>query len=315
MDVIGCRNECKLLYSEFNIKIQDYNYLLIKFLNNKYMVTSFTISDAFDKIIDNFPLTKMIYVYRGSIKVSTSGNNIDLMKGNMILINAHSRTIINEREKGSIVFAYYFKKSFFNVEFMDKLSEYSTFYNFINYCKMDKNSFHAHLVYECDNYVVRQKLFILMKLISQKEFQFIKSSLLEVFDYLQNSQCNKLIPELSTNVSSSNFYEILKYIYTNYEDINLDSLSAKFNYHRNYLSSMIKKETGMTLSEHIQSVRLERAKNLLCDTNVTVFDIASKIGYTDVSYFNRIFKKMYNVTPKEYRRVYRAYNVCAEPEE
>lgn len=130
--------------------------------------------------------------------------------------------------------------------------------------------------------------------------------MLEVFDYLQNSSYNKLIPELSTNVSSSSFYEILKYIHTNYEDVTLDILSDKFNYHRNYLSHMIKKETGMTLSEHIQNVRLEKAKGLLTSTNQNILDISQNVGYTDVSYFNRIFKKIYNITPKEYRKIYKS---------
>lgn len=305
MDIIGCSNECKLLYSEFNIKSENYNYFLLKFLNDSDSVISFTISDNNNTIIDNHDLTKIIYVYKGSIKINSSGNSMDLVRGNLIMINAHSSTKIVGNTKDSVFFSFNFKKSFFTVEFMDKLSEYNTFYNFINYCRMGKNSFHAHLVYDCDNFVVRQKLFILMKLISQKEFRFIKSSLLEVFDYLQNSTCNKLIPELSTNVSSSSFYDILKYIYTNYEDVSLDILSDKFNYHRNYISYMIKKETGMTLSEHIQTVRLEKAKNLLSGTNLNILDISTNIGYTDVSYFNRIFKKIYNITPKEYRRIYK----------
>lgn len=305
MDIIGCGNECKLLYSEFNIRSENYNYFLLKFLNGLDSVISFTLSEDNITIIDNHPLTKMIYVYAGSIKVNTSGNCIELNSGNLILINAHSSTKIQVNEKDTILFSFNFKKTFFTVEFMDKLSEYNTFYNFVNYCRMDKNSFHAHLVYECDNYIVRQKLFILMKLISQKEFKFIESSLLEVFHYLQNSSYNKLVPELSTNVSSSSFYEILKYIHTNYESVTLDILAAKFNYHRNYISHMIKKETGMTLSEHIQSVRLEKARNLLTTTNLNILDISAKVGYTDVSYFNRVFKKIFNITPKEYRKLYK----------
>lgn len=173
MDAIGCSNECKLLYSEFNIKSENYNYFLLKFLNDSDSVISFTMSDGNSTIIDNHPLTKIIYVYEGSIKVSTSGNCIDLDRGKLIIVNAHSSTKIVVNSKDSVFFSFNFKKSFFTVEFMDKLSEYNTFYNFINYCRMDKNSFHAHLVYECNNFVVRQKLFILMKLISQKEFKFI----------------------------------------------------------------------------------------------------------------------------------------------
>lgn len=312
MDTIGCSNECKLLYSTFNMKSEDYNHLLIKFLSDNDSVISFTIADNQNIIIDNYPLTKLIYVYKGAVKIDTSGSQIDLSKdinqihlnqGNLIFINAHSRTKIDISTNDTVLFVFHLKKPFFSVEFMDKLLEYNVFYNFINYCKMGKNSFHAHIVYDCNNFIVRQKLFILMKLISQKEFQFIKSSLLEIFDYLQNSQYSKLIPELSTNVSSKGFYEILIYIYTNYEKVTLDALANAFNYHRNYLSAMIKKESGMTLSEHIQNARLERAKNLLSDSNFSVLEISTKVGYTDVSYFNRLFKRNFGFRPNEYRKI------------
>lgn len=292
----------------FNIKNEDYKYLLIRFINSDNLATSFTISGNNSAIEDNYPLTKMIYVFEGSIEINTSGNQIYLDKGKLIFINAHSRTIITNNEKNSVLFIFHLKKKFFTLEFIDRLSEYSTFYNFINYCEMDKNSLHAHLVYDCNNFIVRQKLFILMKLISQKEFQFIRSSLLEFFDYLQNSEYNKLVAELSTNVGCTEFYEILKYIYINYENVTLNALANKFNYHRNYLSAMIKKESGMTLSEHIQNAKLDRAKILLTDSSAPILEISSKIGYTDVSYFNRLFKKNYGCTPKEYRKIYKKKN-------
>ena len=59
---------------------------------------------------------------------------------------------------------------------------------------------------------------------------------------------------------------------------------------------------GTTCIEYINDYRLNIATNMLLTTNSQITEIATSIGITNLSYFNRIFKKKYNMTPKEYRR-------------
>ena len=56
--------------------------------------------------------------------------------------------------------------------------------------------------------------------------------------------------------------------------------------------------------EYVIEIRILNARNLLVQTNQDVAEIAAKVGYTDLKYFSRIFKKMTNLTPSEYRRLY-----------
>ena len=59
----------------------------------------------------------------------------------------------------------------------------------------------------------------------------------------------------------------------------------------------------MTCVDYINGVRLSQAANHLLVTSSSIIDVALGVGYNNVSYFNRQFKSVYNVTPKEYRRI------------
>ena len=56
--------------------------------------------------------------------------------------------------------------------------------------------------------------------------------------------------------------------------------------------------------DYVIEIRILNARNLLVQTNQDVADIAAKVGYTDLKYFSRIFKKLTNLTPSEYRKLY-----------
>jgi len=86
------------------------------------------------------------------------------------------------------------------------------------------------------------------------------------------------------------------------DDILLGSLAKKFNISMGYLSALIKKETGRTYTELITQKRINLAKELLRDPNLSVSEIVQRVGYNDYFYFNKLFKKYVGVTPSKYRK-------------
>lgn len=68
-----------------------------------------------------------------------------------------------------------------------------------------------------------------------------------------------------------------------------------------YLRKMFKEETGKTLNEYLTSLRMEKAKTLIQNTQDKLADIAEQTGYTDVSYFSNCFKKYFGTSPKSLR--------------
>lgn len=132
----------------------------------------------------------------------------------------------------------------------------------------------------------------------------IKSKLYELF-YIFFSECFEKIDYDTTlkNNTTKNIKAILDYISENYmNSITIEELAASVNLSKHYFMRFFKKYMGTTCIEYINDYRLNIATNLLLTTNAQITEIATSIGITNLSYFNRIFKKKYNMTPKEYRR-------------
>ena len=113
---------------------------------------------------------------------------------------------------------------------------------------------------------------------------------------------NKVKEIAESNVSKDErLLEITNYIYANYKDVTLDDLAEKFYLSKPYLSKYIKEKSGMTFGDILKKVRMKKARSMLKSSSATVESIAESVGYQNVEHFNRVFKKMYNITPVQYR--------------
>lgn len=93
----------------------------------------------------------------------------------------------------------------------------------------------------------------------------------------------------------------LDYIEQKYKTATLTELCRSLHLPIHVLSKMIKKNTGFNFKELLQRKRLNKAAELICDTNLPVGDIIAAVGYENNSYFHRVFKERYHLTPKEFR--------------
>ncbi len=94
-----------------------------------------------------------------------------------------------------------------------------------------------------------------------------------------------------------------QYIQGHYgETLSLDILAEKVYLTPHYLSSIFIQEKGIGMNKYIKTVRMEKARELLRDTNMKISDISEKVGYSSLSYFCRSFRNEYGVTPEQYRK-------------
>lgn len=82
----------------------------------------------------------------------------------------------------------------------------------------------------------------------------------------------------------------------------LKKLCKKMNYSLPYVSAKFKKESGITVTEFLRNKRIEKACQYLAETDFSISNIAEMVGYSDIKFFNKIFKKVTKTTPKEYRK-------------
>ncbi|MCJ8010435.1 response regulator [Paenibacillus sp. KQZ6P-2] len=113
----------------------------------------------------------------------------------------------------------------------------------------------------------------------------------------------ELIMNRHTDKNEKLVHQVRTLIQHSYHDqITISSLSSQVYLSPNYLRSLFKENTGITIHDYITKVRLEKAKELLGDASLRVHDIAQKVGYESASYFCSLFLKSQGVTPNEYRK-------------
>ncbi|MEC0331754.1 AraC family transcriptional regulator [Paenibacillus macerans] len=86
------------------------------------------------------------------------------------------------------------------------------------------------------------------------------------------------------------------------EDLSLEAVSAKVFISPKYLSKLFKEELGVTYTDYVTGRRMERARALIENNNMTVEQIASTVGYGTAAYFIKRFKETYGCTPGNYLR-------------
>ena len=97
--------------------------------------------------------------------------------------------------------------------------------------------------------------------------------------------------------------EILRDMAQNFQQgMSLNSLAEKYHFSVGYLSRMIKKETGYSFSEILNSIRLAGAVELLISNHTTISQIGDMVGFSDQKYFSQVFKKTFGISPGEFRK-------------
>jgi AraC-like DNA-binding protein len=102
---------------------------------------------------------------------------------------------------------------------------------------------------------------------------------------------------------------ITNYIKENYDQsLSLDSIAQVFGLSPEYLSRFFVKHVGMTLFQYINAIRLERSYRVLMNTDHSIIQIALEHGFPNEKSFARVFKKVFQATPHQYRKENKRYS-------
>lgn len=137
----------------------------------------------------------------------------------------------------------------------------------------------------------------LLKPIKEEELNRILSNI------LAESGDEQIIEDKGTREPERMIDRVINDIRNHYtEDIQLTTLATKYSVSIARLSTDIKKKIGMTFSDYITQLRIQRAKELLSDESMSVGEIAEIVGYNDYFYFIKVFKKVQGISPSKYRK-------------
>ncbi|AUS96891.1 hypothetical protein CDQ84_01935 [Clostridium thermosuccinogenes] len=129
----------------------------------------------------------------------------------------------------------------------------------------------------------------------------IKSSIYNLLVLLLRNHIELVLTPKEYNTRVKNldrFNKILQHIETHYaEDLNLDNLCSMANMSRYYFCRLFRQVTGKTLSDYINSVRINKAERLLKDSSHNITEVAMMVGFDNINYFSRLYKKYKKVPP------------------
>ena len=149
---------------------------------------------------------------------------------------------------------------------------------------------------------VKQYLNIGFEKISYKNCINIKEAL-ELIQAERNEEEYKINSKVIK--CRSEIKKVIEYINNNlYKKLSLELLAKIVNMNESYLSRIFKDELDMTISDYIKIKRLEKAKDLLKQSDMRVKDVAISVGIQDQLYFSRLFTKYFQITPSEYKEKY-----------
>ena len=132
--------------------------------------------------------------------------------------------------------------------------------------------------------------------------QLIVALLTEIFSFAEIENIPVAVGE-STQIPEKDVYDLVNTIRENHKDLTLKSLSEKFHYTPQYMSKLIRKETGKTFKELVNGFKVAEACELLKTTELRVIDIAYEVGFNSVEHFIRTFKQFTKINPIEYRKI------------
>ena len=129
-----------------------------------------------------------------------------------------------------------------------------------------------------------------------------KYYLYEIIEFLQE-QFEMWMHSVGYSSGENVLDEVLHYIQHNYqENLKLETLASLFGYNSSYLGRLFTKKLNVNFNSYLDQVRIVKAKELLDNGSLKVYEIARRVGYSNVDYFHRKFKKYEGTSPAEYRK-------------
>lgn len=298
----GIQTIDKSIFYNENSNIIDYHHLLND--NQMFSVRKHARFTQYPSHRHNY--VELMYVYSGTMTHHINSQDITIETGQLLLLNQNIEHSIDYCHENDIIFNFIIRPEF--LRFLSTMIE-------------DENvlsKFIFDTLYSYDN----DDEFLVFKVQeNQKVTSYIESIIINIYEpqLYNHIELKLLVGLLLTELMNhpehiesytGNTYEkvlsstILKYIAIHYHDGTLIDLSKNIHQPDYKICKIIKKQTGKTFTQLMQEKKLKTATELLVTTRLPLSEIIQEVGYENISYFYRIFKKYFHMTPQEYRLHY-----------
>lgn len=249
------------------------------------------------------------YIYSGKCTYIIDDHEVELFKGDVCIFDKHVIRSKKRIGEDDIIINISIDYSYFKKILLNEIGKDNIILDFLINAIVDTSNHDNYLIFRTNNAVKIENLFKALLIEYHQDLSYQKDAmfsylLLIFFELLRlyDSHSNKQLIQVS-HQTNNDCIAILQYIDTHYKDCTLNELAEKFSYHPKYLSSLIKKSTNRTFKQIQNRRRIMESARLLKTTTLSVEQIATTVGYTNISSFYRYFNNLYGYTPTNYRKL------------
>lgn len=250
---------------------------------------------------------EVLYVCEGSLINIIGGKQVVIEAGELLFLNQFTRHEILPAGKNDIAINFMILPEFFDVAYTMAGSNNVLADFLVNVLRQNEEKgeylhFRVAEVLQIQNLLENMIYSLVTGRGDQNRINQTTMGL--IFLYLLDSvqYAEMRVPNQYENMISMT---TLDYIEQNYKTATLTELCVRLHLPMHVLSKMIKKNTGFNFKELLQRKRMNKAIELMCETELPISDIIAAVGYENGSYFHRVFREKYHVTPRAFREINR----------
>lgn len=246
---------------------------------------------------------ELVYMYSGSTVHVINETNILLETNDLLLIRQGTRHAVEPAGRDDIAVHFFLlPEFFFHLELM--VEEGGVLRHFFTGSPSGKHSVSDYLHFHLQDMMPAKNLLenMIWSLIGDKKGR----------EEINQATMGILIMELFHNADKAELHDMAQYeekiamtayqyLENNYPTATLEEFSTQAMQPSYYISRLFKRHYQVTFTECLQLIRMMRAANFLTSTSKPVEEIIAEVGYENNSYFHRLFKERYGLTPKQYR--------------
>lgn len=251
-----------------------------------------------------YPVFMLIYIYKGDANIRLVNNEYFLRQGDLLLIRPDTILSI-QAEKDAIILQIAMEKSLFEDDLLTVSLLNELFYEFFSFSFVEENVEDTLFVRTGGDEYIKNILLIILGeyLFRKKNKQFILVDLIIIlFSALLNGFEESLNIDRPELKKYSHLVKALRYMVANSQTVTLDVLSQELCLSKQQVCRIFKKYTGSKFIFLLNKIRLKRSCQMLRFTDLSLEDVSRAIGFESTTYFIRLFKSVYGITPNVFRK-------------
>lgn len=249
---------------------------------------------------------ELAFLYSGSCDFYLPDHTVSLSKGQCLLVNRNTMHGVSSCGENDILINFLIRKSYLNANFFGRFSHRNFVTSYLANSLDTKSVQDGFILFKSESNNHLYQLITDFLCVYYDEYSHWQQDILNSYITLIFIELAKVfqeqLPDSGKDTEQQITFELLNYIDEHFMDCTLTSMAEHFHMNANYFSRYVKKHTGSSFKELIQTARLRSAVSLLENTSLSTSEVASRAGYENISFFYKKFRDFYGCSPAEYRK-------------